>query len=294
MTTPSINDTPVIVGCGFLGKYLAKLLCNSHKIPLCIIQSRQSFDHLSSEGFDTRLFDLDDVGKPLGFQLENREIYYLAPPSRTDLCDHRMDYFLSLCALNPPKKIVYISTSGVYGDCQGEWVDETRPMAPISQRATRRVYAENALTRFCNRQPTDYLILRVGGIYGPERLPVQRLRDITVICPDEAPYSNRIHVADLAHVCQIAMNSQYRNDVFNVADGHATTMTDFYYKLADFSGQPRPPCVPMSQASEKLSAGMLSFIRESRRLSIRKLQTQLKVSIQFPDLTSGLKNCFNK
>ena len=100
-----------------------------------------------------------------------------------DHSDHRIDHFLSLCAASPPGKIVYISTSGVYGDCGGRWVDESQPLAPISDRAKRRVYAEKALTTFCQQHATDYVILRVGGIYGPERLPIHRLSDITGCMP---------------------------------------------------------------------------------------------------------------
>ncbi len=287
------GDTPIIVGCGFLGTYLAKQLQSLQQISLCIVRSVQSHTTLSACGFNAHIFNLDNPASALDFELNDKCIYYLAPPSNIDECDHRIDNFLALCKASPPKKIVYISTSGVYGDCAGQWVDETQPLAPISDRAKRRVYAEKALMDFCHSYPTSYVILRVGGIYGPGRLPINRLNNITVVCPEEAPYSNRIHVADLANICRAAMVSEVKNEIFNVADGHATSMTDYYYKIADFAGLPRPPCVPMSQAKDKLSSAMLSFINESRRLSTQKMHVQLDVEIQFPTLESGLEDCFN-
>ena len=292
---PAHSDaTPIIVGCGFVGKYLTNLLHTHSQSPICLVKSKTSLDTLNALGFNAQIFDLDSHDQHVDFDLADQHIYYLAPPSNNDHSDHRIDRFLSLCSATPPSKIVYISTSGVYGDCNGQWVDESQPLAPISDRAIRRVYAEKALVTFCHQHATDYVILRVGGIYGPERLPIHRLSSITVVCPDEAPYSNRIHVSDLANICHTAMLSQCANEIYNVADGHATSMTDYYYKIADFAGHSRPPCVPMSEAKDKLSVGMLSFINESRRLSTEKMLSQLKITIQFPNISAGLKDCFDK
>ena len=288
------RQQPIIMGCGFVGKHLAKQLHTRQQKPLCVVRSQNSLTALSAQGYHCQAIDLDDTSSAIDLELKNQDIYYFAPPGTTDNCDHRMDYFLTQCQHNPPNKIVYISTSGVYGDCAGEWVDENQPLKPISDRATRRVYAEKALTNFCQQYSTKYIVLRVGGIYGPGRLPIQRLSDITVVCPEEAPYSNRIHAADLAHIAHVAMMNKCSNEIFNVADGHATSMTDYYYKIADLAGLPRPPCVPLSQAEEKLSKGMLSFINESRRLSTKKLHAQLDITIQFPNLSVGLQDCFEQ
>ena len=288
------DETPIIVGCGFLGKYLADLSLTQQQTPLCIVRSNESLNSLLACGHNTQLIDLDNVSGPVEISLQHQNVYYLAPPSSIDNCDYRIDRFLALCKANLPNKIVYISTSGVYGDCGGDWVDETHPLAPKSERAKRRVYAEQAIKSFCRSHSTTYVILRVGGIYGPGRLPLHRLKNITVVCPEDAPYSNRIHVSDLANICYLAMTSQVENEVINVADGHATTMTDYYYQIADFAGQARPPCVPISQAKDKLPASMLSFINDSRRLSTQKMQELLDVDIKFPTLTAGLENCFSK
>ncbi len=283
------------MGCGHVGKELGKQLLALNQSPLCAVRSTASMAKLLSLNLDTVQLDLDlPLTKSDDIDLTERNIYYFAPPSSNDNKDQRIDRFLQFCSENNPNRILYISTSGVYGDCNGEWVDETSPVAPSTQRAKRRAYAEQSLIRFCQKVDCAFIILRVGGIYGAERLPLRRLQDIKVVCPDEAPYSNRIHVSDLANICRIAMESDVENEIFNVSDGHPTSMTDYFYKIADLAELPRPACVPMSKAKDKLSPGMLSFVNESRRLSIGKMKRLLKIQFQFPTLALGLENCFEK
>ena len=207
-----------------------------------------------------------------------------------------IEWPISLHYANPTglKKLSIISTSGVYGDCQGQIVTEDVKLSPLTSRAKRRVHAEQSLIDFCKQYDCSYVILRVGGIYGAERLPIHRLNKITVICPDEAPASNRIHVIDLARICHSAMISPVANEMINVSDGHSTSMTDYYYKIADLAGVPRPRCVPMSQANKELSPAMLSFVNESRQLSVEKMNSLLQPKLLFPNLDIGLQDCFNK
>ena len=287
---------PLIVGCGYLGRELCNLLEKSQQQPVCIVNSLDSQSRLKKKGRNALIIDLDQAPLDLANQpltLENNQIFYFAPPSSIDDNDHRLQNFLDNCKPHIPNKIVYISTSGVYGDCQGRLVNEETALNPITTRAKRRVNAEHSLIRFCSQYSCSYIILRVGGIYGAERLPIHRLDKITVICPDEAPISNRIHVIDLARICQSAMNSTASNEIINVSDGESTSMTDYYYKVADLAGVPRPRCVPMSQASSELSPAMLSFVNESRQLSVEKLHALLHPSLLFPNLQAGLQDCFN-
>ena len=284
---------PVILGCGYLGRYLADDLRAAGQAPLCLVKSAHRQQQLAAAGFAVRRLDLDSRPADAGLS-GGADIYYFAPPGRYDDKDHRIDQFLNVCSAKPPRRIVYTSTSGVYGDCQGKVVDEQAPLAPLTGRAKRRVYAENALRNFCAATPSEYIILRVGGIYGPERLPLHRLKDITVICQSQAPPSNRIHVADLATVCQSAMRTALKNEVFNVSDGHSSSMTDYYFQIADRAKRPRPAAVPLSQARQKLSPAMLSFVSESRILSTQKLHTLLNVQLKFPTLEAGLEDCFKE
>lgn len=289
------SSTPVIIGCGYVGKTLAKQLIDHEQKPTCVVATEKSLAELHKLKVDSLIYNLDQSNQDQELpDCTNRDIYYFAPPSTRDDQDHRIDNFLALCRNKLPRRIVYISTSGVYGDCKGNWVDENQPTNPITPRAKRRLYAEQSLLAFCNKTECEYIILRVGGIYGKERLPIHRLKDIKVINEDEAPFSNRIHVEDLARVCLAAMHSETYNEIFNTADGNPTSMSDYYNSIADHAGLPRPASVPLSQANEQISAAMLSFVNESRRLNISKLRSILKVSPQLPTLEVGLKYCFQE
>lgn len=290
-----LNSQPYIFGCGYLGRELGKQLSARNQSPHAFVKSEQSIAKLRKLQIDATILDLDQSNFTIKkFDFTGSDIYYFVPPDRNGSYDQRIDQFLQLCINQAPRRIVYISTSGVYGDCGGDWVNEDRPTAPLTDRAKRRVYAEQALQQYCHDSDTEYMILRVGGIYGAERLPIHRLANIKVICPEEAPFSNRIHVEDLAQVCAAAMECEATNEIVNVADGHPSTMTDYYYQIADLAGHPRPTCVPMSQAENQLSPEMLSFVNESRRLSIEKMQSLLQIQLQFPTLELGLAECFKQ
>jgi hypothetical protein len=90
------------------------------------------------------------------------------------------------------------------------------------------------------------------------------------------------------------MQAQCHNQVFNVADQMPTSMSDYFIKLADFAGLPAPECVSLADAHDALSPAMLSFINESRRMSTTKMTQMLKIKLRFPDLHSGLTDCFAK
>lgn len=287
--------TPIIIGCGYVGKTLAKQLMDKQLRPSCIVTSESSLVQLHKLQLEASIYNLDQANNEQSLpDCSKREVYYFAPPSTVDEQDHRIKKFLSVCKHQPPRRIVYISTSGVYGDCGGQWVNENQPTCPITPRAKRRLDAEQSLLAFCRETECEYIILRVGGIYGKERLPIHRLKDIKVINEDEAPYSNRIHVEDLARVCLAAMQTEVSNEIFNTADGNPTSMSDYYNSIADHAGLPRPTSVPLSQAKQQISAAMLSFINESRRLDISKLRSILKISPQLPTLEVGLKYCFQE
>lgn len=286
----------IIIGCGYLGRELCELLPEHNAQALCcVVSSQASAEQLSARGLPAQRLNLDELCSDFEWpQLTHSNIYFFAPPSTTDKNDHRMRAFLTLCQHHTPRRIVYISTSGVYGDCQGDWVDEDSPCQPLTIRAQRRYDAEQALINFCQRMTCEYMILRVGGIYGPERLPLARLQNIKVIDPQQAPYSNRIHISDLAQVCLKAMQASTYNQIFNVADNAPTSMSDYFIKLAQFAGVTAPECVALVDASRELSPAMLSFINESRRMCTTKMTDILGVKLNFPDLNSGLTDCFEK
>jgi nucleoside-diphosphate-sugar epimerase len=201
-----------------------------------------------------------------------------------------MVHFLAgIAADRLPQRLVYISTTGVYGDCGGAWITEAQPVNPRTPRGKRRLAAENALRAWSVQTSVPVVILRVPGIYGPSRLPADRIRKgLPVLREEDAPYSNRIHADDLARVCVAAMQRGTPGAVYNVADNQPTTMSHYFNRIADTLGLPRPPAVSMSEAREQLTAAMLSFMEESRRIDNRKMREDLGVELLYPDLESGL------
>jgi nucleoside-diphosphate-sugar epimerase len=284
----------LIVGCGYVGRRVAGLLQADNCPVTGCIRSKQSAAQLDCSGITPVTVDLDLSAAVNGWANGFDGVFYFAPPPPHGAQDLRMQAFLR--ALNieaPPRRIVYISTSAVYGDCQGAWITESQAVNPATARGQRRLDAERRLTAWCGASGVQWIVLRVPGIYGPEKLPLSRLREGTpVLREEDSPYTNRIHADDLARVCVAAMNSPYANTVYNVSDGQPSNMTDYFFRVADAAGLPRPPTVSRSEASRVLSAGMLSFLNDSRRMSNTKMLAELAVELQYPDLDSGLRACF--
>ena len=284
----------LITGCGYIGRRVAGLLLAENYPVTGCVRSKTSAAALEHSGIRTVTVDLDQsAAKPAwahGFDV----VFYFAPPPPRGEQDPRMQGFLEMLDVEaPPRRIVYISTSAVYGDCQGEWINESQAMAPATPRGHRRLDAEQRLRAWCNAHDTQWIILRVPGIYGPGKLPLARLRKGTpVLREEDSPYTNRVHADDLAHICVAAMKGSHANTVYNVSDGHPSNMTDYFFKVADAAGLPRPPTVSRVEAQELLSAGMLSFLKDSRRMSNSKMLAELAVTLRYPDLDAGLPSCF--
>jgi nucleoside-diphosphate-sugar epimerase len=171
-------------------------------------------------------------------------------------------------------------------------VAEDRPVRPLAARAKRRWDGEQVLRKWRDDSGGELVILRVAGIYGRGRLPLERLRKgLPLIRESEAPFSNRIHVSDLVQVCMAAMARGRDGEVYNVSDGHPTTMTDYFNRLADAAGLPRSPLISLAEGQRQLSPGMLSYTRESRRLDNRKMLGELGVELKYPTLDRGLPAC---
>ncbi len=281
----------LIVGCGYLGRRLAARLGAEGRSTLCTVRSEASRAALAEAGFDSLRADLDDDDLP-ELPSAGARLFYLAPPPAPGDRETRIRGLLArLEGVAAPRRIVYISTTGVYGDCAGGWVDERSAVDPAASRAQRRLDAERALHEWGERGGA-FVVLRVPGIYGPGRLPLERIRQgLPLVRPEEAPYTNRIHVDDLVSACIAAMERGRPGEVYNAADGHPSTMADYFCRIADLAGLPRPPLVGLAEAERVLSPGMLSYQRESRRISNRKLLHELGVELRYPTLESGLPAC---
>src|SRR6185295_17442511 len=190
-----------------------------------------------------------------------------------------------------PTRVVYISTSGVYGDCGGALVDESRAVNPQSARARRRVHAEEQLALWCSQYGVALVVLRAPGIYAAERLPLARLRAGTPVLLDgDDVYTNHIHAEDLAGCCQRALEADAPAGIYNASDDSRLKMGEWFDLLADRTGLPRPPRIARREAHARISPEMLSFMDESRRLDNTRLKRGLGAVLRYPTVQDGLEH----
>ncbi|PTU31454.1 SDR family oxidoreductase [Stenotrophobium rhamnosiphilum] len=284
---PALKDAlparALIVGCGDVGLRVAQRLLTMGREVTGVVRSDQSAADLTQAGVTTLQINLDTEAPPANAPL----LFWFAPPSNAGSSDLRLRRFLDA---NPDSdmRIVYISTSGVYGDCEGRWIDEDAPLQPISARAQRRLDAEQALAMWGG----DYVILRVPGIYGPGRLPVERLqKQLPVVRAEESPFTNRIHSDDLAEAALHAAAYGTRTAAYNISDGNPTTMCDYFTRCAALLDLPPPPQVSMDEARRIFTPAMWSFMEESKRLKNERMLQQLGFEPRYPDLARGLAHC---
>jgi len=282
----------LIVGCGDIGRRAARRLLAEGRDVAGFVRSPGSADALDRLGVRPVTGDLDYPPLPELPSL-GADLFHFAPPPRSGEVDSRTGNLIAALERDGnPRRIVYISTTGVYGDCGGAWIDEHWPPNPSVARAKRRLDAEYRLRAWRERSGGELVILRVGGIYGPGRLPLERLqKGLPLVREEEAPFTNRIHADDLVAVALAAMERGRDGAVYNATDGQPSTMTDYFNRIADLVGLPRPPLIPLAEASEQLSVGMASYMAESRRLDNRKLREELGVTLCYPSLDQGLSSC---
>lgn len=218
-------------------------------------------------------------------------VLHSAPPPGEGTGDPRTARLLATLATRGslPRSLAYISTTGVYGNCSGAAVSESRPRVAGTARARRRVAAENLLRRFGRRHPVRVSLLRAPGIYAADRLPLDRLRrGDPVLHPDEDVYTNHIHAADLARACVVALEHGRANRSYNICDDSALPMGAWFDKLADAFSLPRPPRATRAEIATRLSPMMLSFMGESRRLDNTRMKRELKLQLHYPTVDDGI------
>lgn len=277
----------VILGCGYVGQRLARQLRAEGRPVTGLVRSSVSAAELEVLGVMPLHIDLDAERIP-ALPVAGAETYYFAPPPAEGTTDPRLARCLAAFGAARPTRIVYISTSGVYGDCQGAWIDETCPLHPATPRAQRRAAAETSLLKYSADTGVPVVILRVPGIYGPGKLPLDRLRKgLPLLRAEDSPYTNRIHVDDLVAACRAAMQRGAPGRAYNVSDGDPSNMADYFNRIAAVTGLPRPPTVPREEI-DRISAGMRAFMEESKRLDNRRLREELGVELRYPTLEAGL------
>jgi len=218
-------------------------------------------------------------------------VLHCVPPPNHGTADSRTANLLAALETGGilPSRVVYIGTSGVYGDCAGEWVDESRPLNPKTARAVRRADAESRLLEWGRMHDSAVLILRAPGIYAEDRLPVERLKKGTpVLADNEDVYTNHIHADDLAAIALAAMADAAPAGVYNACDDTQMKMGAWFDLVAERLGLPRPPRVSRAEAQGSIPSALLSFMGESRRLLNRKIKAVLGVDLRFPTVYDGV------
>jgi len=276
----------LIVGCGDIGRGIVARLQGRFRI-FAVTRSVEHLAPLRAAGAVPLLVDLDrDDLERLG-QLAPRAIV-LAPTSPDGRIDRRSLRLLKV--LRPqPHRLVYMSTTGIYGDKQGRQVDETTTPLPVTDRAHRRLDAERRM----RASPWRAAVLRVPGIYGPHRLPLERLqRAIPVPLPEEDVVTNHIHAHDLARICIAALFRAAPRRVYNAVDDSELLLGQYIDLVADRAGLPRPPRLSRKELRQAVSAMQYSFMTESRRIGNRRLKSELKVRLQYPTVVEGVGAAF--
>ena len=188
-----------------------------------------------------------------------------------------------------PQRLVYISTSGVYGDCAGGRIDETRAPNPTTARAARRVDAERQLRRFGQRHGVVISILRAPGIYAADRLPIERLQKGTHALRDEDDvFTNHIHADDLAMLACAALRYGRANRAYNASDDSELKMGEYFDLVAERFGLPRAPRLSRKEAGAQMSPLQLSFMSESRRLSNQRIKKEFRAKLRYPLVKDGI------
>ncbi len=287
----------LIIGCGRLGKNLAakELAAGNQVIGVC--RSSTSKEQLEKLGVMAISCDLDsnpDLNQ-LSLAKPNYLYYLLAPDSKNDK-DNRMSQILNcIDNFNKLETVVLISTTGVYGDCAGEWVDEARVPKPLAARAKRRLDAEAKFNDWAKNNSLYSLILRVPGIYSADRLPLKRIIDkVAVLKPSDAPFSNRVHELDLVNILYLSMRAKLSQEILNVADEVPSTMSDYFLAIAKKFSLQTPPLISRREAEKQFSSEMMSYLSESRKIDNRKLKELLSYEYLYPDLNSGLNQCLEE
>ena len=283
-----------IMGDGYTGRRLAERLLSSGACAYVRSYSRRLRETSAVEmGVDTESLQLDLDADVTPFDVLGHLVYYTVPPAR-ETEDRRLARFLAAMS-GAPRRLIYLSTTGVYGDQRGATVDENTVPAPLSERASRRLASENTLRSWADERCISWCILRIPGIYGPGRLQLDRLRQGSpAIDPSESTSGNRIHVTDLVSACVAAgLSAHADRRIYNVTDGSQDSHTQFLQRVARIACLPLPPLVSREEAERTFSPLSWSFLRESRRVDNSRMLAELRVVLRYGDLDAGIRASLN-
>ncbi len=274
----------LLIGCGDVALRSAQLLRGRARL-YGLTRRADELPRLRSRGIVPLVGDLDDIRTLARLRVAPWGVLHFAPPPPEGRDDPRTRHLIAALtkARRIPRRFVYVSTSGVYGDCAGARVSETRPRRAQTPRAVRRVAAEDRLRAWAAAHAVQLAVLRVPGIYADTRLPLERLRHETPVLVDaDDVYTNHIHADDLARACVAALFHGRPNRVYNIADDAELKMGAWFDTIADAHRLPRPPRVSWEEAEARVAPMLLSFMNESRRLGNARMKRELRVRLRYP------------
>jgi nucleoside-diphosphate-sugar epimerase len=280
----------LIIGCGDIGLRVARQLAPSYRV-FALTSSQSRFQELREVGATPILGNLDQPESLWRLAGLAQTVIHLAPPQNSGNRDCRTRNLIRILAQgsNAVRRLIYISTTGVYGDHRGAKVSEITPVNPQSERAKRRVDAERALRLWGPANGVAVTILRVPGIYAADRLPIERLESKTpALVAEEDAYSNHIQSDDLARLVCAAVYHGKPQRIINACDGGETKMGDYFDEVADAFGLQRPTRLPGNELQKIVSPMLWSFMRESRRVTNTRLH-ELKTPLRYQSVGHFLK-----
>lgn len=282
----------LIVGCGDIGMRVARLLRGRYLLR-ALATSAARAAALRAQGVVPLIGDLDSPATLARLAGLADAVLHLAPPAPQGAADTRTRHLLQALARHGRVRcLVYVSTSGVYGDAHGARFDETRALRPATDRARRRADAEQRLRWFGRASGARIALLRVPGIYAADRRgghPRERLaRGTPVLAAADDVYTNHVHADDLARACVAALHRALPQRAVHVCDDSEMRMGDYFDLVADLSSLPRPRRISREQAQRELSPLQLSFLSESRRLDNRRMKRELRLRLRYPTVREGL------
>jgi nucleoside-diphosphate-sugar epimerase len=286
----------LIVGCGDVARRALPRLIGHYRV-FALLRDPQQCVWWRSAGAIPVLADLDCAASLARIAGLADIVMHFAPPPDSGLVDARTRRLLSALAKGKslPQRLVYISTSGVYGDCAGERIDETRAANPTTARAARRVDAERQLRVFGRRHGVVISILRAPGIYAADRLPIERLQKGTQALRDEDDvFTNHIHADDLAMLACAALRYGRANRTYNATDDSEMKMGAYFDLVAERFGLPKAPRLSRSEAVEQMRPLQLSFMSESRRLANHRIKKELRATLRYPRVEDGVEAAWNE
>ncbi|MEO8410210.1 MAG: NAD(P)H-binding protein [Propionivibrio sp.] len=281
----------LLVGCGDVARRVLPHLLGHYRV-FAALRDPAQFAFWREHGALPLFADLDCAASLRRLAGLAKVVLHFAPPPNSSSGDPRTRHLLAtlLRGKSLPQRLIYISTSGVYGECAGARVDETWPLRPRTPRARRRVDAERRLRRFGARSRVRVSILRAPGIYAADRLPLERLqKGAPALRPEDDVFTNHIPADDLARLVCSALRFGRANRCYNASDDSELKMGEYFDLVADRFGLLRAPRISRSEAEVGLSPLQLSFMSESRRLDNRRIKAELRARLRYPQVADGVE-----